>query len=194
MLTSGQNSITTGTTGHVLGKKSLNLISEKDRHKLALLRGCPVNRGAPTTMTEPSFIKMCLSFQKKSGALDPSKPVKYSTTSMSGHFRSNNVEICPNCAIGKNVRTGKKFTPPRGLTLVDPETFGLSANTLDKPMELPTQVSKISNAKLTAEDVRNIRRMFDNGSKIVEIHTHYTQVSRKTISNIAKRVTWTHIK
>lgn len=48
-------------------------------------------------------------------------------------------------------------------------------------------------AKLTEEDVRNIRKRFDMGEEIVKIAKDYPEVSKQTIRRVCKRETWKNI-
>ena len=48
-------------------------------------------------------------------------------------------------------------------------------------------------AKLTEQDVKNIRYRFDNGETWINIHKDYQQVELRTIRRICKRETWKHV-
>lgn len=48
-------------------------------------------------------------------------------------------------------------------------------------------------AKLTEADVISIRSRFDAGEPIIKIHADYPHVSNVSISNAAKRKTWSHL-
>lgn len=48
-------------------------------------------------------------------------------------------------------------------------------------------------AKLTEADVITIRRRFDAGELVSNIHSDYLHVSETSIANAAKRKTWTHL-
>jgi hypothetical protein len=53
---------------------------------------------------------------------------------------------------------------------------------------------KVHTSKLTEYDVRNIRKMYDYGLTINEIHLEYGYVLKKTVWSVATRQTWKHIQ
>lgn len=85
--------------------------------------------------------------------------------------------------------------------------LGRTAPTIGKeyiilPNEIPRQIySSIANrgqnnnkAKLTEEDVINIRKRYDNGESIANIAKDYTFINQNSIRRVCKRETWKHIK
>jgi len=91
------------------GKK---LFTEDVRAKLAVARGCPVNRRIPTKMSKESFEKMCLShYRRNKGG---------STTSMSETgFTSKQGGLCMTCPVGQAIEEGSPYILPVGLELID---------------------------------------------------------------------------
>ena len=94
-------------------------------------------------------------------------------------------ELYPNKIVFWKVYTGKQYS------LVMPEVF--TKERKDYHASLGSQGSKNGRAKLTEEDVRNIRRLNKEGKTNSEIYVLYPQVSKTSVRDIINYKTWKNI-
>ena len=162
-------------------------LTENEKISLMLLTGCPVNQKHPVTLSKAVFKKMCLRHQRNSRVIskrgkliDPLDSKK--KKNMMQHKRKS--IICLNCKIGKQVRGNQRFEPPFNITFDD---FGAT----EKKNKMAPKVQ--ATRKLTKENIKHIRKMYQDGYTISAILIRYNMVSRSTISNVVNRVSWKHI-
>lgn len=75
--------------------------------------------------------------------------------------------------------------------LVMPEVF--TSSNRKKHSKFKNQGTKNGRAKLTEQDVLNIRRLYANGASTSELYKIYPQVSKTTVRNIINGETWKNL-
>lgn len=94
-------------------------------------------------------------------------------------------ELYPNDIVFWKIYTGKQYS------LVMPEVF--TKERKDYHSSLGSQGSRNSRAKLTETDVKNIRKLHQEGKTNSEIYVLYPQVSKTSIRDIINYKTWKNI-
>lgn len=91
------------------------------------LSACPINYNTPTTLTELTFRKTCLAFQKRAGLTSNNVESKHRHSEIvGGHFKSKNKSLCSRCNAGKSVRDDRRLTePPSNITIDNDLTHDL---------------------------------------------------------------------
>lgn len=94
-------------------------------------------------------------------------------------------DIFPNKWDFWNIYNGNRYK------LVMPEVF--TAENKHKHSSMSNRGSKNGRAKLTEDDVKQIRLLHKNGASNKEIYESFPQVTSTTIRNIIDNKTWTHV-
>jgi hypothetical protein len=162
------------------------ILTETQKTGLAKARGCPVNRKTPVKMRKSTFLQMCINIQKNCGLL---KTKGGAVISISGNFHHFNKRVCRDCKIGSKIRNGEipdKF--PVGVSFFTKKEL----NSLGLKDEIKEKVNP--RIKMTADMVREIRRMRKGGISVPEIHKKFDNCSLQTIYDVARGRTWKNIK
>ncbi len=199
---------TIGTAGHIVGIKVMGSSQESDLEKIkrVLNKVCPVNKNIPTKMLESSFVASCLKF-RAIAEKDRDRKNKAAITTPTG-FRSSNKGTCLKCKRGLKISKGMPFDPPTNMTFAYLEDIPEREEVIIKPRkkrkrrkwgaEPKKQIqaepkSKPDNHKLFPKDVLKIRKLFDGGKKVAQIHKLFPHVGYEAVSRVAHRRTFKNI-
>lgn len=160
-------------------------ITKEEKEKIELLKGCPVNNNIPVKMSRNGFRKACMIHQKYAGIIDNKEKKFIGGRCTKEGWKGSNKHVCSTCKISGLVRLNRPFEIPPNIEFID-----LISDTASSIPRKRSNRDHRGRAKLTEEDIREIRKLYENDTCIKELLVLYPQMSRTAMSNIVNRVTW----